>query len=85
MDHSVPDLLVARAVEKTFDRTRALRGAEFAIAAGEVHGLLGANGAGKSTLSKIISGHVRRDAGELIWRAFSSALPRRPSARASPW
>jgi ribose transport system ATP-binding protein/rhamnose transport system ATP-binding protein len=68
MDHSVPDLLVARAVEKTFDRTRALRGAEFAVAAGEVHGLLGANGAGKSTLSKIISGHVRRDAGELIWR-----------------
>jgi ribose transport system ATP-binding protein/rhamnose transport system ATP-binding protein len=68
MDNAVTDILVVRAVEKTFDRTRALRGADFAVAAGEVHGLLGANGAGKSTLSKIISGHVRRDNGTLVWR-----------------
>jgi ABC-type sugar transport system ATPase subunit len=65
---SVDDILTVRAVEKTFDRTRALRGAEFSVAAGEVHGLLGANGAGKSTLSKIVSGHLGRDAGEIIWR-----------------
>jgi len=61
-------ILEVRAVEKAFGRTRALRGAEFSIAPGEVHGLLGANGAGKSTLSKIISGHIARDKGEIVWR-----------------
>lgn len=62
------DILTVQGIEKTFDGTRALRGASFSVAAGEVHGLLGANGAGKSTLSKIISGHVTRDVGDIMWR-----------------
>jgi ABC-type sugar transport system ATPase subunit len=61
-------LLLASDIDKTFDRTRALAGARIAVAAGEVHALLGANGAGKSTLSRVISGHVRRDRGTLRWR-----------------
>ncbi len=61
-------LLRAQGIEKTFDRTRALAGAALDVAAGEVHGLLGANGAGKSTLSRVISGHLRRDRGTLTWR-----------------
>src|SRR4051794_6776317 len=65
---SMSSILEVRAVEKTFGRTRALRGAEFSIEPGEIHGLLGANGAGKSTLSKIISGHIARDKGEILWR-----------------
>ena len=71
-------LLTARAIEKTFDRTRALAGADLALAGGEVHGLLGANGAGKSTLSRVISGHVRRDRGEITWRGapFDIRSPR---------
>jgi len=60
-------LLVATGVEKTFERTRALAEAELDIYPGEVMGLLGANGAGKSTLSKVISGHVIRDAGTIIF------------------
>src|SRR5580693_5324730 len=58
-------LLIAVGIEKAFDRTRALAGAELDIYAGEVMGLLGANGAGKSTLSKVISGHLTRDAGSI--------------------
>jgi ABC-type sugar transport system ATPase subunit len=61
-------LLIAHGIEKSFDRTRALAGADAEFAAGEVHGLLGANGAGKSTLSRIIGGHLQRDRGSIIWR-----------------
>ncbi|WP_414474865.1 sugar ABC transporter ATP-binding protein [Microvirga sp. M2] len=61
-------VLEVHSVEKTFDRTRALRGAEFSLISGEIHGLLGANGAGKSTLSKVISGHIRPDSGQISWR-----------------
>lgn len=70
-------LLDARGIEKTFDRTRALAGASLEVRAGEVHGLLGANGAGKSTLSRILSGQVRHDRGEILWRG-SPYAPRRP-------
>jgi ABC-type sugar transport system ATPase subunit len=58
-------LLIAAGIEKAFDRTRALAGADLDIYTGEIMGLLGANGAGKSTLSKVISGHLARDAGSI--------------------
>lgn len=67
-------LLVARGITKTFDRTRALQGANFELREGEVHGLLGANGAGKSTLSKVISGHYTLDSGELAYRGHEIRL-----------
>jgi ABC-type sugar transport system ATPase subunit len=56
-------LLSARDIKKRFGSFRALDGVDLSVAAGEVHGLLGANGAGKSTLIGVLSGAIRPDAG----------------------
>jgi ABC-type sugar transport system ATPase subunit len=61
-------VLEARAISKSFAQTRALVGANLTLRPGVTHALLGANGAGKSTLSRVISGHVRRDGGEILYR-----------------
>ncbi len=63
-----PLLFVAQGIKKSFGKTAALAGADFQLAPGEIHGLLGANGAGKSTLSKVISGHHTVDGGSLSFR-----------------
>src|SRR6202167_3658777 len=66
-DPAIP-VLEARAISKSFGQTRALVGANLTLRPGVTHALLGANGAGKSTLSRVISGHVRRDGGEMLYR-----------------
>jgi ABC-type sugar transport system ATPase subunit len=58
--------LELRDIWKRFGATQALSGAAFDLRAGEVHALVGANGAGKSTLSRIISGHIRPDRGDIL-------------------
>ncbi|HZP21279.1 MAG TPA: sugar ABC transporter ATP-binding protein [Bauldia sp.] len=51
-----PPLLEMIGVSKSFGGVQALREVDFALAEGEIHGLVGENGAGKSTLMKIIAG-----------------------------
>jgi rhamnose transport system ATP-binding protein len=71
-------LLRVTGISKTFAGVRALRSANFELAAGEVHALVGENGAGKSTLIKIITGAETPDSGlvEVEGRAVSDFQPK---------
>ena len=55
----------ARGLIKRYGHVVALDGADFELRAGEVLAVIGDNGAGKSTLTKILSGAVIPDKGEL--------------------
>jgi ABC-type sugar transport system ATPase subunit len=60
-----PPLIEIADLGKSYGGVRALSGVGFAIAAGEVHALVGENGAGKSTLINILAGAVRADGGSV--------------------
>src|SRR5215213_5357984 len=64
--HDTTPLLQMRGICKQYPGVQALNDAALDVRAGEVHALLGENGAGKSTLMKILSGAVRRDAGDIL-------------------
>ncbi|MFZ6028139.1 MAG: ATP-binding cassette domain-containing protein [Chloroflexota bacterium] len=51
-----PPILEMRNITKEFPGVKALSNVNFAVAAGEIHCLVGENGAGKSTLMKVLSG-----------------------------
>ena len=53
----------ARGLVKRYGEREALRGVDFAAAAGELVGIIGPNGAGKTTLLSILAGTVAPDAG----------------------
>lgn len=59
-------LLEAKSLRKSYGGVMALRDGNLICKQGKVCGLLGANGSGKSTFSKMISGVVKPDGGE-IW------------------
>ena len=70
-------------IVKTFGPVQALRGADFSLAQGEIHALLGENGAGKSTLMHVLYGLARANAGtvEVFGARLAAGSPR--AARAA--
>ncbi len=70
--------LSLRGIRKSFGANEVLRGIDLEVKPGEVVALIGENGAGKSTLSAIISGAIRRSAGEMVWNGepYAPSAPR---------
>ncbi len=68
----------ARGITKAFSGVSVLRGIDFEVKPGTIHGLFGHNGAGKSTLLKILAGAQPQDGGELSigGEALTLASPR---------
>src|SRR4051812_48411369 len=56
-------IVEARALEKHFGKTKALRDLDFDVEAGTVLAMLGPNGAGKTTAVRILSTLLRPDGG----------------------
>jgi len=51
---------------KIYGDTTVIKGVNFSLQEGEVHGLVGENGAGKSTLTKVMAGVVGLNGGQLL-------------------
>jgi ABC-2 type transport system ATP-binding protein len=65
MPDPAPPAILVRDLAKRYDRVEAVRGISFAIAPGEIFGLLGRNGAGKTTTLECLLGLRRPDAGAI--------------------
>jgi len=60
-------LLRAENISKTFDSFLAVRGADVAVAEGEIIGLIGPNGAGKSTFFNCLAGDMVPTTGRVLF------------------
>ena len=60
-------ILELRGLAKTYGPVEALKPANLSFNYDEIHAIVGENGAGKSTLIKLLTGVIRRTAGEVLW------------------
>ncbi len=60
-------LLLMRNIHVRYNDCLALKGVDFDLFRGEIHGLVGEHRAGKSTLVKLLSGAVRKEGGTIVF------------------
>ncbi|HEU4415085.1 MAG TPA: ABC transporter ATP-binding protein [Candidatus Angelobacter sp.] len=63
-------VIAVQGLTKTYDKVEAVKGIDFAVAAGEVFGLLGPNGAGKTSTIEILEGLRPRSGGNATVLGF---------------
>lgn len=69
-------MLRAESISKSFDGFLAVNEANLTVEQGEIVAVIGPNGAGKTTLFKLITGHLRPDAGRITFKGEDiSGLP----------
>ncbi|ODT79645.1 MAG: ABC transporter ATP-binding protein [Pelagibacterium sp. SCN 64-44] len=79
---SVPPILSANRISKSFGEIPVLFSVDFDVRPGEVHAIIGENGAGKSTLIKILSGFEQPTSGTISYDGQTVALPPNGEAEA---
>lgn len=72
-------LLEVRGLTKSFGGLTAVKGLSFAVAEGEILGLIGPNGSGKTTAFNLIAGLLRPDSGQ-VWLAGDDITALAPHA-----
>jgi branched-chain amino acid transport system ATP-binding protein len=61
-------MLEVRGVTKSFDGFQAVGGVSLTVPRGSISAIIGPNGAGKTTLFNLITGHLRPDAGRVVFK-----------------
>jgi len=79
---TVPAILAAQRISKSFGEIPVLFSIDFDIKPGEVHAIIGENGAGKSTLIKILSGFEQPTSGSITYDGKAVTLPPNGGAEA---
>jgi branched-chain amino acid transport system ATP-binding protein len=64
------NLLQTTKLSKRFGEMRAVDAVDFRVGEGEVLALIGSNGAGKTSLVNLISGLLRADSGQIVFRGM---------------
>ena len=67
------NIIEIKNLQKSFKKQQVLKNISLSIPENCVYGLLGPNGAGKSTLLKMITGLLRPDSGQIIFRGIPGA------------
>jgi len=61
-------LLQVKNITKSFGGVKAVAGVSLSLARGEILGMIGPNGSGKTTLVNLITGFVKPDSGEVLFK-----------------